>query len=361
MLPFLIALPFAFIPFCWAIYTLMKEKDHSDAAIHVILFIATLTHFFLFYYECDMHQTLSYPMEVVQVTVGMALIPLLYVFVTRRLGALYFNDMVILLTICTLGLVTRGVVNYGNEACDMNACDLEPYEMAFYYNATQLAKVSVYSIVMLWQVIFCVYKVFILFGKMKKNMYHFSNNFRKMKWFIIGALVVITISLIPDRDMYRETPASLILYFVSMLGLGIGYYTVAQRYDISILVDENNEPVMLTAPTRFSALAEKFKKLIEEEKIYKQESLHLEDVAAKLATNRTYVAQMMKTEFDTTFSAYINNCRVEEAKRIMENDEGEELMQTIAWECGFSSISNFNKVFKNVTGMTPSEWRKKAP
>lgn len=59
------------------------------------------------------------------------------------------------------------------------------------------------------------------------------------------------------------------------------------------------------------------------------------------------------TEYEV-FSRWITHLRVEEAKRLLAA-HADYSNEAVAYECGFSSRSYFQKIFKEQTGMTPVE------
>jgi AraC-like DNA-binding protein len=54
----------------------------------------------------------------------------------------------------------------------------------------------------------------------------------------------------------------------------------------------------------------------------------------------------------------INSYRVNEAKALLINEPQDTILD-IAYAAGFNSKASFNRIFKKVTGMTPSEYRLK--
>lgn len=61
------------------------------------------------------------------------------------------------------------------------------------------------------------------------------------------------------------------------------------------------------------------------------------------------------------FPSFINGYRIESAKQLLANpDQSEVAILSIAYEVGFSSLGPFNKAFRDATGTTPSEYRRRA-
>ena len=100
---------------------------------------------------------------------------------------------------------------------------------------------------------------------------------------------------------------------------------------------------------------EKLEQWMETEKPYLNPEFRLQDLRQVLPLNRTYLSQLINTEYDCTFYQFVTNYRIDEAKRLMK-EKPDLKMQDIAEQCGFSSPVVFSRIFTRETGMTPSEW-----
>ena len=70
----------------------------------------------------------------------------------------------------------------------------------------------------------------------------------------------------------------------------------------------------------------------------------------------SYLCREFKKQTNSTIVQYINVTRVMNAQRqLMETDKN---ITQISAETGFSNLTHFNRVFKSVTGATPSGYRK---
>ena len=92
-------------------------------------------------------------------------------------------------------------------------------------------------------------------------------------------------------------------------------------------------------------------------KAYTHEQFTLEELAARLYTNKTYLSTFIKDEYDMNFSSWVASLRIDEAKRIMMK-EPEKKLQEVAFECGFSSLAYFSSVFSKSEGISPSAWQR---
>ncbi|MEI7594264.1 MAG: tetratricopeptide repeat protein [Bacteroidota bacterium] len=99
--------------------------------------------------------------------------------------------------------------------------------------------------------------------------------------------------------------------------------------------------------------------IIFNEKAYTNSDLTLDKLAKQLKTNRTYLSEAINNTFNVSFSQWINNIRIEEAKKMLTAKEFDIFsIEGIANMVGVSSISAFNSNFKKITGLTPSYFRK---
>jgi len=107
----------------------------------------------------------------------------------------------------------------------------------------------------------------------------------------------------------------------------------------------------------FQQLIEAIQVLLYDVKIYKNENLSLQELADRLNSNRHKVSQAINMEFNKNFYQLINCCRIEESKRLIENQEKLNI-KTIMYEVGFVSKSSFYSAFKKATGKTPLQYRR---
>jgi AraC-like DNA-binding protein len=81
----------------------------------------------------------------------------------------------------------------------------------------------------------------------------------------------------------------------------------------------------------------------------------LEDVSAQAHMTPQAFCRYFKKRTRHTFISFLNEVRINEACKKL-TDGGFESISTIAYTCGFNSITNFNRVFKTITGKSPSEY-----
>lgn len=88
------------------------------------------------------------------------------------------------------------------------------------------------------------------------------------------------------------------------------------------------------------------------------ENITLESIAADFGYERHYFSSLFHECFSMNFKSFINIFRFENACRLLSDKKLN--ITHIASVCGFGSIRNFNRIFKNMCGLTPCEYRKKS-
>ena len=83
----------------------------------------------------------------------------------------------------------------------------------------------------------------------------------------------------------------------------------------------------------------------------------LEEVAGRAHMTPPAFCRYFKKHTRHTFVSFLNEVRVTEACRKL-TEGSYESIATVAYDCGFNSITNFNRVFKSVTGKAPRNYLK---
>jgi AraC-like DNA-binding protein len=110
-------------------------------------------------------------------------------------------------------------------------------------------------------------------------------------------------------------------------------------------------------PTLSLELKDSLINLMMSEKIFKDNSLNLETLSVKLETTRHNTSQIINEHFNMNFFELINSFRIKEAIEILKSDtHGSLNIIDIAYEVGYNNKVTFNKAFKKVTSLTPTEY-----
>jgi AraC-like DNA-binding protein len=93
---------------------------------------------------------------------------------------------------------------------------------------------------------------------------------------------------------------------------------------------------------------------------WRDPELTLASLSRQLATNTAYLSRALNEGLGQSFNEVVNRLRVDEVKaRLADPAETRDVLE-LALAAGFSSKSSFNRVFKAMVGMTPSQFRDSA-
>ncbi|MDW3190980.1 MAG: AraC family transcriptional regulator [Cytophagales bacterium] len=185
-----------------------------------------------------------------------------------------------------------------------------------------------------------------------------------LRGIMIFILLDITLSLL--SIMAEELNQLIFLNITYLFGLVvyIGYSGIQQTpVFISVsgpITSETKKKI--TTPYQPGAakspLEQQLINLFEEEKIYLNDSLSLNDVASALEASPKKITELLNAEMNTNFYALVNQFRVEDFKRKLASSEvHHKTFLGLAYESGFKSKATFNRAFKEITGMTPKAYQ----
>jgi AraC-like DNA-binding protein len=86
------------------------------------------------------------------------------------------------------------------------------------------------------------------------------------------------------------------------------------------------------------------------------EKITLKEVANMANMSPSAFCRFFKLKSQKSFSIFINELRIGHACKLLLDDELS--ITSIAFECGYQNLTNFNKFFKRITGLTPSRYKR---
>jgi len=112
--------------------------------------------------------------------------------------------------------------------------------------------------------------------------------------------------------------------------------------------------------TQLSVMKEKAESpMITKAKLYiiqhQTEEVSLVQAAKAVNSSAFYFCKMFKQATGLTFTDYLAQLRVEKVQNLLQNPNKN--ISEAAFEAGFQSLSQFNRVFRRVVGETPTVWR----
>lgn len=122
-----------------------------------------------------------------------------------------------------------------------------------------------------------------------------------------------------------------------------------EKYKNSILSKEESKEYL-----------EKLFTFMENSKPYLNSDITLSKLAAQLEITPHILSQVINENLQQNFFEFINSYRIKEVKSRLASPEMSIItIASIAYDCGFNSISSFNSAFKKAENQSPSEYRSK--
>ena len=85
------------------------------------------------------------------------------------------------------------------------------------------------------------------------------------------------------------------------------------------------------------------------------EAISVNHVCSEIGISQTYLSRLFRKYGGTSFNAYLSQCRIEGAMRLIQ-DHPDMRLRDVAACVGYEDSSYFSKVFHHATGKTPSQW-----
>lgn len=171
----------------------------------------------------------------------------------------------------------------------------------------------------------------------------------------------------PGLDEYYPIASAFILHTGPMpeksrlpwlLGLLAGILSVSAlvlialriRRKVTVTQESTRETVFMDMMTRIQ-------NLMEEKELFKRPDLKVEDLAAELGTNVTYVRGCISGTYGGSFKNFVNEYRIRYVQRLLKETPNAKIT-ALAEDAGFSSNATFYRNFTAITGLSPAAWLK---
>jgi AraC-like DNA-binding protein len=191
-----------------------------------------------------------------------------------------------------------------------------------------------------------------------------ENRRRVRLWMVFAPLGALVVSLISES---MENA-----HLASILRNGLAVVPV-QLALLFWLTSVNPERLQFKTPAKVApdepridpkdtALHRRLMQAIDEEQVYLRPALTIEDLADLLKAPTHQLRHLINAGMGfRNFASFLNGYRLAHAKAALSDVErARETVLAIAYESGFASLQSFNRVFKDVVGQTPTDFRSAA-
>lgn len=227
----------------------------------------------------------------------------------------------------------------------------------------------------LFYFLICIYEI----RKHKKRIVLFSSDAYEISldWleYIFISLSIMIIFIAVFNFTNSDEPLNLYINIIVFITVYFVAYNALKQKEIFPTNARHRSEVMslnktdgvdvkrkIVSDERLIELKLQLEKLMEIQEPHLNCDINLIGLSELLKISPHQLSYVINQGFNQNFFQFINNFRVEEAKKLLNNYTDQKLsIIGIGFESGFSSKSAFYNTFKKTTGFTPSEFKKRSP
>jgi YesN/AraC family two-component response regulator len=120
-------------------------------------------------------------------------------------------------------------------------------------------------------------------------------------------------------------------------------------------IDGNPKTAVKEANDKDLQLWNTIKNFVEEHEYYTNDEVSLDSLSKDLGINRTYVSNVINSHEDN-FPTFINRYRIQKSINLL-SEEHPDSLDNISASVGFKNRKTFYNAFKNLTGLSPSQFK----
>jgi YesN/AraC family two-component response regulator len=106
----------------------------------------------------------------------------------------------------------------------------------------------------------------------------------------------------------------------------------------------------------YTVLMQRICLLMEQQQLFMNPNLKITDLATALGTNRSAISNCINSQRNCSFPQFVNTYRVAYAQELLRSQPDIKIAE-VCVKSGFPSEASFYRIFKAITGTTPSAWK----
>jgi AraC-like DNA-binding protein len=187
-----------------------------------------------------------------------------------------------------------------------------------------------------------------------------QKNHQERYWLIL-AMLLINAAFIATMlvNLGIDSGAQKIDLIKTVFGLALVYLSSTSLFRIYPqavhIAQSKNQKTTLSVYEE--SVARQIENLIYVQKAYQEPTYSRADLARECEVPEALISKVLSTHFNLSFPQLMNKHRVEDAKNLLRQTN--EAMSVIAKESGFNSLASFNRSFKEIVGLSPTDYKKK--
>jgi AraC-like DNA-binding protein len=215
---------------------------------------------------------------------------------------------------------------------------------------------------------FLLYFTAIFFFVRKKKKYlqdnYADSGLSNIRW-VINFLIVHFVFFLFAMIVFAIDPRtdSWVCPIATMLGMSYLVYVVSchsPAVHIARLTNNNgNSPKLCTMTTeQMKEICDRVVLYLQTSCAYKNCDLTLSNLSHETNIPHGNISTAINKYMEKNFFEIVNAMRIEKAKQLLLELNKNRTVESIAFECGFRTRSNFFATFKKIEGKTPAQWLK---
>lgn len=238
-----------------------------------------------------------------------------------------------------------------------------------------------YTLVVLSFLIYWIFSLKLLLEHQRKIPFQFSNytSRNSLRWLsfvlslflilfladLVNSFLIRVLEIHIGRFSFLNLNLTIFTFIMTFFGINQNAIYKGKKDNAELILPENTESQMVK--TMRAGLTEKqivelnnmILKYLATQKPYLNPDYSLQMMADDLKVSRQKLSEVINQGQKKNFYKLINELRVTDVKEMLNNQKySNYTVLGIGLECGFNSKTSFNRIFKEETGLTPSEYRK---
>ncbi|BFP43354.1 hypothetical protein FGF1_41990 [Flavobacteriaceae bacterium GF1] len=355
----------------------LKKGNVSDLFLFSILVITCYhqtcyTVGFMGWYDTFRNTKINYAL----ITLSVAIAPLIYLYVKSvTMSEFQFRKKDWLHFIPAISIIVYRIIIYTYDASQSGFSETQNGYLKIHLDEAFV--LPIYDVFGYFQNFLYLAFTFQLFYFYRKKIKEYFSNIYKLElnW-ILSFLILYSIlyfygfvqTLIAEFVMelnYMQRWWMVLLTGVVIVYVGIkGYFTDTtklKKLNFSFAPTRVSIPEApsLSSKAVTEEAVNQLKTLMESQKPYLNPELNLADLSELANMNRAQLSETINSGFGKNFNDFINQYRIDEFKKMLEANKQNKLsLLGMAFDCGFNSKATFNRVFKKITQLSPTDYLK---
>lgn len=183
-------------------------------------------------------------------------------------------------------------------------------------------------------------------------------------WFVVAFSVLALLVLVGEFTLPAgEDPSmSSLLFGLGLLAVSVLGVAALTALSPSALLGATKPVERVAAPEQEEAALHRLEAVMGAGEAWRRERLTTKDLAREVGVSEPTLRRLIGERLGfRNFPAFVNVRRVEAAKAALADPtRRRQTIAAIAFDFGFGSLAPFNRAFREHTGLTPTQWRRKA-